>query len=102
MALLPSKFQVIFSGKIPYFTTPPVREVSEHAEFGAIVSEWGKEFDVEAVFQNETTAVIAGLPSMADTSHVQMASTAPLAMDTNISMVHRYSTRVPDYSMIQF
>lgn len=75
------------SGKIPYFTTPPVREVSEHAEFGAIVTEWGKEFDVEEVFQNETTAVIAGLPSMADTSHVQMPSTAPLAMDTNISMV---------------
>ncbi|XP_024397885.1 guanine nucleotide-binding protein-like NSN1 [Physcomitrium patens] len=76
-------------GKIPYFTTPPVREVSEHAEFGTIVSDWGKEFDVEAVFQNEASAVIAGLPSIADSSHVQMSSSAPLNMDVDDSLINQ-------------
>ncbi|KAG0569973.1 hypothetical protein KC19_6G129400 [Ceratodon purpureus] len=74
-------------GKIPYFTTPPLREVSEHTEFGAIVSEWGKEFDVDAVFKDEANAVIAGLPSLADSSHVQMNSSAPLTMDVDESLV---------------
>lgn len=64
-----------------------MREVSEHAEFGAIVSDWGKEFDVEAVFQNEASAVIAGLPSLTDTSYVQMSSSAPLTMDVDDSLV---------------
>ncbi|KAG0569975.1 hypothetical protein KC19_6G129400 [Ceratodon purpureus] len=73
-------------GKIPYFTTPPLREVSEHTEFGAIVSEWGKEFDVDAVFKDEANAVIAGLPSLADSSHVQMNSSAPLTMDVDESL----------------
>jgi hypothetical protein len=76
-----------FSGKIPYFTTPPMREVSEHAEFGAIVSDWSKEFDVDAVFKDEATAVIAGLPTLADSSHVQMTSSAPLTMDVDDSLV---------------
>ena len=64
-----------------------MREVSEHAEFGTIVSEWGKEFDVETVFKDEATAVIAGLPSIADASHVQMSSGAPLTMDVDDSLV---------------
>lgn len=51
------------------------------------MSDWGKEFDVEAVFQNEASAVIAGLPSIADSSHVQMSSSAPLNMDVDDSLV---------------
>ncbi|CAM6009160.1 unnamed protein product [Sphagnum balticum] len=70
-------------GKIPYFTTPPAREVSEHAE-SSIVATWGKEFDVEDVFKNEESTVIAGLPSLVDTLHVEMPSTAPLTMDIDI------------------
>lgn len=69
-----------------YFTIPPVREVSEHAE-STIVSDWGREFDVEAVFKNEESAVIAGLPSMVDTLHVEMPSSAPLTMDVDDSLV---------------
>lgn len=71
---------------MPYFTTPPAREISEHAE-STIVSDWGKEFDVEAVFQNEASAVIAGLPSLLDTLHVEMPTSAPLTMDVDDSLV---------------
>jgi len=74
-------------GKVPYFTTPPAREISEHAE-STIVSDWGKEFDVEAVFQNEASAVIAGLPSLVDTLHVEMPTSAPLTMDVDDSLAN--------------
>jgi nuclear GTP-binding protein len=73
----------LLTGKIPYFTTPPAREVSEHAE-SSIVATWGKEFDVEDVFKNEESTVIAGLPCLVDTLHVEMPSTAPLTMDIDI------------------
>ncbi len=76
----------MLTGKIPYFTTPPAREVSEHAE-SSIVATWGKEFDVEDVFKNEESTVIAGLPSLVDTLHVEMPSTAPLTMDIDIPEV---------------
>jgi hypothetical protein len=76
----------LLTGKIPYFTTPPAREVSEHAE-SSIVATWGKEFDVEDVFKNEESTVIAGLPSLVDTLHVEMPSTAPLTMDIDIPEV---------------
>ncbi|KAK3260029.1 hypothetical protein CYMTET_31000 [Cymbomonas tetramitiformis] len=53
------------SGKIPYYTNPPVR-ANEFAGEAAIVSSWGPEFNAHEVFKNEASAVIGGLPSMND------------------------------------
>lgn len=54
-------------GKIPYFTSPPAREVTG-LEGAAIVSGWSAEFNADEVFANERSAVIAHLPSMDDDS----------------------------------
>lgn len=51
------------NGKIPYYTNPPRRGDGKH-ESAAVVSAWGQEFDADAVFAAERSAVIAGLPSL--------------------------------------
>ena len=58
------------TGKIPYFTTPPERTGAEYAQ-AAIVNTWAKDFDAAAVFANEETAVVAGLPTMEDSMFIQ-------------------------------
>ena len=47
------------------------------------MSDWGKEFDVEEVFKNEESAVIAGLPSLADGNFSELPSSAPPLMDVD-------------------
>lgn len=54
-------------GRIPYFTMPPKRH-SEVLGSAAVVNEWGKEFNADEVFANESSAVIATLASMEDPS----------------------------------
>lgn len=59
-----------FLGKIFYFIIFFVWEVSEYVEFGIIVLDWGKEFDVEVVFQNEVFVVIVGFFFIVDFLYV--------------------------------
>mmetsp|Transcript_16355 Transcript_16355/g.53441 ORF Transcript_16355/g.53441 Transcript_16355/m.53441 type:complete len:641 (+) Transcript_16355:25-1947(+) len=53
------------SGRIPFYTLPPDRGNREH-EAAEVVTDWGREFDAERVFAAESSAVIAGLQSVAD------------------------------------
>eukprot|EP00793_Prasinoderma_coloniale_P005427 PRCOL_00004835-RA len=57
------------SGTIPYYTLPPAKPADDEkkgaSEGDALVAAWGKEFDAEAVFAHEQSAVIEGLPTMA-------------------------------------
>eukprot|EP00249_Psilotum_nudum_P013802 c24521_g1_i1 orf=382-2205(-) len=68
-------------GKIPYYTMPTVRSADLQLE-SAIVSEWGREFDIDEIYNNEQTTVIADLPSLIESSHVEMPGNAPALMDT--------------------
>lgn len=65
-------------GKIPYYTLPPSRnqEVFE----ASIVSELGKVFNVEEVYQGESS-FIGSLKSVEDFSHVEVPPSLPLAFD---------------------
>ncbi|KAG0579227.1 hypothetical protein KC19_4G083300 [Ceratodon purpureus] len=64
------------NGKIPYYTSPPVRKVSKPSE-----SEWKKEFDVEKALKNESPAILASLRPLIETDHIQVPSITPLAID---------------------
>ncbi|CAM6129869.1 unnamed protein product [Calypogeia fissa] len=66
-------------GKIPYFTTTPERHTTDHLE-SAIVSEWGKEFELDTVFKDEL-AVIGSLASMATSFHSELTPSIPFAID---------------------
>jgi len=68
------------TGKIPYFTNPPERAGKEHAS-AAIVSAWGREFNAEEVFANESSAVIAGLPTMEDGMYIETQSAGQVQVD---------------------
>eukprot|EP01018_Ginkgo_biloba_P010385 Gb_31371 [translate_table: standard] len=70
-------------GKIPYYTSPPTRNKGEHLE-SAIVSGWGKEFDVNEIYKEES-AVIDSLHYLIDSSHVEMPANSPLNMDAHLS-----------------
>ncbi|KAH9322390.1 hypothetical protein KI387_017029, partial [Taxus chinensis] len=70
-------------GKIPYYTLPPTRNEGEHLE-SAIVSSWGKEFNVDEIYKHELD-MIGSLHSMIDSGHVEMAANAPLPMDVQLS-----------------
>lgn len=60
-------------GAIPYYASPPKRAAADVAD-AAVVAGWGKEFDVEAVFANETSTVIAGLPSLQEGEYAKLVS----------------------------
>lgn len=65
-------------GRIPYFTLPSKRE-SEVKGTAAVVPDWGADFDANAVFAAEETAVIAGLPSLENgNEYFQTQSTGPI------------------------
>lgn len=72
-------------GKIPHYTSPPVRKVSKPSE-----SEWKKEFDVEKALKNESPAILASLRPLIQTDHIQVPSITPLAIDFD-SMVHSFN-----------
>ncbi|PIA55919.1 hypothetical protein AQUCO_00700321v1 [Aquilegia coerulea] len=68
-------------GKIPYYTLPPTRnqEVFE----ASIVSELGKEFDVNEVYAGESS-FIGSLMSVEDFRHVEVPASCPLSFDENM------------------
>lgn len=72
------------SGAIPYYTLPPTRapDAPVAAPAGkaaagagdAIVSDWSREFDAEAVFAHEQSAVIEGLPTAQEAARRRAAA----------------------------
>lgn len=57
------------SGRIPFFTVPPVKK-NVHVS-AQIVPSWGKEFDLENLLQQEQS-IISSLPSMTDVDTLEM------------------------------
>ncbi|KAK6143995.1 hypothetical protein DH2020_020815 [Rehmannia glutinosa] len=66
-------------GKIPYYTMPPKRNVEEPSE-AKIVSELGKEFNVDEVYGSESS-FIGSLKSVNDFTPVEVPSNCPLNFD---------------------
>ncbi|OIT07148.1 PREDICTED: guanine nucleotide-binding protein-like NSN1 [Nicotiana attenuata] len=66
-------------GKIPYYTMPPSRNEGEHSEV-KIVSELGKEFNVEEVYGSESS-IIGSLKSVDDYHPVEVPSNHPINFD---------------------
>ena len=66
------------SGKIPYYTMPPVRNQGEPSE-ARIVSEFSKEFNVDEVYNSES--FIGSLKSADDFNPVEVPSSCPLNFD---------------------
>lgn len=66
-------------GKIPYYTMPPSRNEGEHSEV-KIVSELGKEFNVDEVYGSESS-IIGSLKSVDDFHPVEVPSNRPINFD---------------------
>ncbi|OVA01589.1 GTP binding domain [Macleaya cordata] len=66
-------------GKIPYYTMPPTRNQGETFE-ATIVTELGKEFNVDEVYKGESS-FIGSLVSLEDFSHVEVPPSCPLNFD---------------------
>ncbi|KAG6387220.1 hypothetical protein SASPL_152406 [Salvia splendens] len=66
-------------GKIPYYTMPPKRNADEPSE-ARIVSELGKEFNIDEVYGSEST-IIGSLKSVNEFIPVEVAATCPLNFD---------------------
>ncbi|KAH6817042.1 GTP-binding family protein [Perilla frutescens var. frutescens] len=66
-------------GKIPYYTMPPKRNAEEPSE-AIIVTELGKEFNVDEVYGGESS-FIGSLKSMNDFNPVEVPSNCPLNFD---------------------
>ena len=69
-------------GKIPYYTMPPVRSQVEPSE-ARIVTELGKEFNIDEVYGGESS-FIGSLKSVDDFSSVEVPPSCPLNFDENI------------------
>ncbi|XP_073317740.1 guanine nucleotide-binding protein-like NSN1 [Primulina huaijiensis] len=69
-------------GKIPYYTMPPVRDVEEPSE-AKIVSELGKEFNVDEVYGGESS-FIGSLKSVNDFNPVEVPSNLPIKFSMTI------------------
>ncbi|KAI3990820.1 hypothetical protein MKX01_011728 [Papaver californicum] len=69
-------------GKIKYYTMPPVRNQGETLE-SSIVSELGEEFNVDEVYQGESS-FIGSLVSLENFSHVEIPPSCPLNFDQKI------------------
>ncbi|KAI3782901.1 hypothetical protein L2E82_12959 [Cichorium intybus] len=66
-------------GKIPYYTMPPIRNEGEAMEAN-IVSELGKEFNVDEVYSTDST-IIGSLKSVDDFNSVTITPNNPVAFD---------------------
>ncbi|KAF6176125.1 hypothetical protein GIB67_000219 [Kingdonia uniflora] len=66
-------------GKIPYYTMPPTRNQGEILD-ATIVSELGKEFNVDEVYNGESS-FISSLVSVEDVNHVEVPPSCPLSFD---------------------
>lgn len=69
-------------GKIPYYTLPPTRNEGEHSE-ATIVSELGKEFNIDEVYGSESS-IIGSLKSVNDFNPVEVPSNHPVNFDENM------------------
>ncbi|GMJ00675.1 nucleostemin-like 1 [Hibiscus trionum] len=69
-------------GKIPYYTMPPVRNQEEPSE-ARIVTELGKEFNVDEVYNTESS-FIGSLKSTDDFHSVEVPASHPLKFDETI------------------
>ncbi|XP_073063633.1 guanine nucleotide-binding protein-like NSN1 isoform X2 [Primulina eburnea] len=63
-------------GKIPYYTMPPIRNVEEPSE-AKIVSQLGKEFNVDEIYGGESS-FIGSLKSVNDFNPVEVPSNLPI------------------------
>jgi nuclear GTP-binding protein len=84
------KLRIIYnctvSGKIPYYTMPPVRDQAEPSE-AKIVSEFSKEFNIDEVYNSETS-FIGNLKSTVDLDPVEVPSSCPLNFDETMLEVY--------------
>ncbi|GFZ13454.1 GTP-binding family protein [Actinidia rufa] len=69
-------------GKIPYHTMPPTRNQEEPAE-AKIVSELGKEFNIDEVYSSESS-FIGSLKPFDDVKHVEVPPSCPLNFDAQM------------------
>ncbi|XP_072989909.1 guanine nucleotide-binding protein-like NSN1 isoform X2 [Typha latifolia] len=69
-------------GKIPYYTLPPIREQEDNSD-AVIVTEFGKEFDVDDVYKTESS-FIGSLASVEDFRHVEVPPGSPPKFDERI------------------
>lgn len=53
----------------------------------AIVTEFSKEFNIEDVYRDESVTVIASLPSLVESTHVELPANAPVGMEIPESKV---------------
>jgi nuclear GTP-binding protein len=60
-------------GRIPFFTRPPSRG-NEGEESAQLMAQYAADFDADAVFSAEASAVIAGLPREQDGAYVEAQS----------------------------
>ncbi|KAF8709808.1 hypothetical protein HU200_029520 [Digitaria exilis] len=66
-------------GKIPYYTLPPRRDAGEDSD-AVIISEGGKEFNVDEIYKAESS-YISGLKSLEDFHHIEIPPNAPPGID---------------------
>lgn len=78
----------VFLGKIPYSTMPPVRNQGEPSE-AKIVSEFAKEFNIDEVYNSESS-FIGSLKSADDLNTVVVPSRTPLNFDETMTQVCYY------------
>ncbi|XP_047316067.1 guanine nucleotide-binding protein-like NSN1 [Impatiens glandulifera] len=71
-------------GKIPYYTMPPIRNQEEPSE-AKIVTELGKEFQIDEVYSGESS-FIGSLRSVNDVDHVVEVPNCPLNFDNQLLM----------------
>lgn len=72
-------FHYVFPGKISYYTMPPTRNDGQPSE-AKIVSEFGKEFNVDEVYGSESS-FIGSLKCVNDFNPVEVPSNSPLNFD---------------------
>lgn len=71
-----------FPGKIPYYTMPPVRNQDEPSE-AKIVSELGKVFNIDEVYNGESS-FIGSLRSVDDFEPVEVPPSQPVKFDEDM------------------
>ncbi|XP_010524693.1 PREDICTED: guanine nucleotide-binding protein-like NSN1 [Tarenaya hassleriana] len=83
-------------GKIPYYTMPPKRDQGENAE-AKIVTELGKEFNIDEVYSGESS-FIGSLKAVNDLNPVEVPPSCPLTFDeTMLEDGFQTETRQPGH-----
>lgn len=73
-----------FSGKIPYYTMPPTRDVGIPSE-AKIITELGKEFNIDEVYGTES--FIGSLKSADDFQPTEMLASGTITSDEKMAEV---------------